>query len=559
MNSQLALLDFFIIGGQLCGGLALFLLGMTRLSEALRIVAGNRLKNILSSWTTNRFAGMFTGAFITALIQSSTITTVLVVGFISAGLMSSVQSVGVIIGANIGSTVTAQLIAFKLTAIALPVFGIGYVVALMSKNEKVSYWAWVAAGLGLLFLGMEVMSDATRPLRDFEPFLSLMSSLRFPLWGILAGAVFTAIVQSSAATTGIVLALAQSGVLSLHGGIALILGANIGTCITAFLAAVGKGVEAKRAAVIHLLFNIAGVIAWMGFIGQLSSLVTFVSPEITSTTPANEAGAILARQIANAHTIFNVINALVCIGFVPQFVALSWRIVPDTQKKRPEKDLSSQLNEIIASQPAIALSVTVRTIGEMLGILHGMMRQASAIILAASPKQIEQLARSDKGLDRYEIELMRFFRFMASNPLLEGQQKKLTTAISITNSIENIGDILTAHLVRLCKKQNNMAESMSEQTQQRFLALQQRLLQIIADLQLACQNADRAPLESILHSHKSIKNQFTALKQHLVLRLGQTQQQHITLLRIESDVLDHFARMYYLLRKTAKRIDTLLG
>ena len=291
-------IDAFVVVSGLLGGLALFLMGMDRLTKALRVLAGDRMRGILARLTANRFASAATGAGLTAVIQSSSVTTVLVVGFITAGLLTLQQSVGVIMGANIGTTVTAQIIAFKVTKYALALVAVGFGIRFFSTNDERRAQGGLLLGLGMVFFGMAVMGDAMGPLSDYEPFQDWMAGMSNPLAGVLAGAIFTAIVQSSSATTGVVLALAFEGLVGLEGGIALILGANIGTSVTAQLAAIGKPRDALRAAWVHTLFNTIGVLLWIALIPFLADLVEGI-------------GGGLARQIANAHTIFNVINTVV--------------------------------------------------------------------------------------------------------------------------------------------------------------------------------------------------------------------------------------------------------
>ena len=275
-------LEVFQLVMGLLGGLALFLFGMEQMAEALKAVAGERMRDILSRLTANRLMGALTGAFVTAVIQSSSVTTVLVVGFITAGLMSVSQSVGIIMGANIGTTITAQIIAFKVTKFALLMIAVGFAMTLLAKRERRRQQGAGLMGLGLVFFGMAVMGEAMAPLRSYQPFLDAMVRLEHPALGILVGALFTALVQSSSATTGIVIVMAGQGLISLETGIALAFGANVGTCVTALLASIGKPREAVRAAAVHVLFNVAGVLVWVGFIDQLAQLVTWISPTAPS-------------------------------------------------------------------------------------------------------------------------------------------------------------------------------------------------------------------------------------------------------------------------------------
>jgi len=288
-----ASIDVFRLLMGLFGGLALFLFGIDQMSHGLKAVAGDGMAKLLGSVTKNRFIGAITGAFVTAILNSSSVTTVLVVGFITAGIMTLTQSIGVIMGANIGSTMTAQIVAFNVTQYAMLPIAIGFGMIFFGKTESMKHGGAMLFGLGLLFGGMGVMSDAMYPLRSYPPFLELMGQLENPLLGILVGAVFTGLVQSSAATTGIAIVMASEGLMSLPAGIALALGANIGTCATAVLASIGKPVAAKQAAAAHIVFNILGVLIWLPFIDLLAQLSASISPTYTELDGA----ARMAREV----------------------------------------------------------------------------------------------------------------------------------------------------------------------------------------------------------------------------------------------------------------------
>ncbi|MCB1852384.1 MAG: Na/Pi cotransporter family protein, partial [Gammaproteobacteria bacterium] len=251
-------IDWFTMTMTLLGGLAIFLYGMELMTDSLKAVAGDRMKMILEKMTGNRIAGAITGAGVTAVIQSSSVTTVIVVGFVTAGLMNLAQAIGVIMGANIGTTITAQIVAFKVTKYALLMVAVGFAMMMISKRESIKHYGTMLMGLGLVFFGMDVMSGAMKPLRTYQPFLDLMTTMESPLVGILIAAAFTGLIQSSSATTGIVIVMATEGLVSLPAGIALAFGANIGTCVTAILASIGKPRIAVQAAMAHLLFNVFG-------------------------------------------------------------------------------------------------------------------------------------------------------------------------------------------------------------------------------------------------------------------------------------------------------------
>lgn len=311
--------DFFA----LLGGLALFLYGMQQMSNGLNAAAGEKMKQILERLTTNRFIGVLVGAGVTAIIQSSSATTVMVVGFVNAGMMNLRQAVWVIMGANIGTTITGQLIAMDVGAFAPLLAFAGVVCIVFVPHGKCMHVGEIIAGLGILFLGMEMMGEAMMPLRDSEQFVSLMTKFEHPLFGILAGAVFTAVIQSSSASVGILQALAQGGAIQFSGAVYVLFGQNIGTCITALLASIGTSRNAKRTTLIHLSFNMIGTIVFT--ILCMATPLTLWMEQLTPGKPAS--------QIANMHTLFNVVTTLLLLPAGNLLARMAERILPDEQAK----------------------------------------------------------------------------------------------------------------------------------------------------------------------------------------------------------------------------------
>ena len=310
----------------LLGGLALFLFGMQMMSNGLEAAAGNRMQKILERLTSNRFLGVLVGAGITALIQSSSATTVMVVGFVNSGMMTLKQAVWIIMGANIGTTITGQLIALDIGAIAPLLAFLGVATAMFIKNKQVQHYGHIVAGLGILFIGMEFMSSAMVPLRESPVFVNMVTKFSNPLVGILTGAVFTAIIQSSSASVGILQALALSGVIGLPSAVYVLFGQNIGTCITAILASIGTNRNAKRTTIIHLMFNIIATIIF-----TLVCMPTPLTTLVVSFTPDNA-----AAQIANMHTLFNITTTLLLIPFGTQLADLAVRILPEHPSEKEE-------------------------------------------------------------------------------------------------------------------------------------------------------------------------------------------------------------------------------
>ena len=306
----------------LLGGLALFLYGMQMMSDGLESAAGNKMKTILEKLTANRFVGVFVGALITAIIQSSSATTVMVVGFVNSGMMTLRQAVWIIMGANIGTTITGQLIALDVGELAPLIAFLGVAAMVFIKNEKVKYIGEIFAGLGILFIGMDMMGNAMKPLAESEKFVGLLTTFENPILGILAGAVFTAIIQSSSASVGILQALAGSGVIGLSSAAYVLFGQNIGTCITAFLASVGTSRNAKRTTVIHIMFNVFGTIVF-----TVLCLATPLTAMVEGWTPGDA-----PKQIANLHTLFNIVTTLLLLPVGTVLTKIATMILKDKEE-----------------------------------------------------------------------------------------------------------------------------------------------------------------------------------------------------------------------------------
>jgi len=347
---------FMIFG--LLGGLGLFLFGMEMMSASMQRSAGGKMRSILSALTRNRFIGVGVGAFVTMVIQSSSATTVMLVSFVEAQLMTFARSLGVILGADIGTTITAQLIAFKLTDYALLMIALGFFMKMLGRRDNLRNIGEVLLGFGLLFYGMHVMSKAMYPLRSYTPFLNMLTELEHPILGILVGTAFTALIQSSSAFTGIVIVLAQQGFLTLEAGIPLIFGANIGTCVTAALASLNAGRDAKRVALAHTMFKVLGVVAAIAFIPLLARLVQDVSPGgVIDVADQTALAHFIPRQIANAHTIFNVTLTLLFLPFTGLFAKLIMRMMPDRVEVETARYDTRFLEPSLLSTPALALNL----------------------------------------------------------------------------------------------------------------------------------------------------------------------------------------------------------
>lgn len=408
------------------GGLGLFIFGMKLMAEGLQKAAGDRLRRILEILTTNRVMAVITGIIVTILVQSSSTTTVMVVGFVNAGLMTLVQAVGTILGANIGTTVTAQIIAFKITELALPMIAVGVLMSFFVKKRVYRHVGQAILGFGLLFLGMTVMGGQLKTLKDVPGFNTMLVTFgEYRLLGILAGALFTALLQSSSASTATIIVLALDGLIPLDSAMALILGTNIGTCITALLASIGANLSARRAAVAHILFNVIGVTLFAFFLTPYTQLVAQTSDE-------------LARQVAWGHTIFNVVNTLVFLPFIPLFVKLIVRLVPGEEKIL--HTAPQYLDRRMLSTPSVALGGVEREIGRMADIALEMVDDALNILIKNDPDLIREVERKEAVVDELESEIAIYLAELAQQSLTEDQSRHLTTYLHAINDIERMGD-----------------------------------------------------------------------------------------------------------------------
>lgn len=540
------------IGMGLIGGLALFLFGLDQVSDALKLIAGDGLKKVLAKLTTNRFTGAVAGAFVTAVVQSSSVTTVLLVGFISAGLMSLTQSLGVIMGANIGSTLTAQLIAFKVTQYSLLLVAIGFFALFSFKNEKVRHYGHMMMGMGLIFFGMQLMSDGTSPLRSYKPFMEMMQQMENPFWAILLAAGFTALVQSSAATTGLVITLAAQGMISLDAGIALVFGANIGTCITAALASIGKPREAVRAAVAHVLFNIAGVAIWYAFIPQLAMFVTWLSPVDPDLTGTARLAAETPRQIANAHTVFNVANTLLFIWFVTPLAWLVQRIVPDRVAADDEMTRPNYLDPILLQTPAFALDIVRMELGRLGAAALHMMRGALDTVIHGTNEEINALEDLDNNVDALHGAVITYLGRLSQENLSDRQSVQLHDYLAAANYIESIGDMIETNLVDAGRIRLQKNLQISQHTQDVLGALSKEVTRATERAIRAIVSGDKDIALEVAEGKKEINRLATIAQEHLSRRLSADAPNRLAMFRLESEIMEYLRRMYYFAKRIAK-------
>lgn len=451
----------------LLGGLALFLYGMQMMSAGLEDAAGNRMKQILERLTANRFLGVAVGAGITAVIQSSSATTVMVVGFVNSGMMTLKQAVWIIMGANIGTTITGQLIALDVGALA-PLFAfVGVVFIVFVKKVIFHHYGQIIAGLGILFIGMEMMSSAMMPLRDSAAFVDLVSNFSNPFIGILAGAVFTALIQSSSASVGILQALAVSGVIGLPTAVYVLFGQNIGTCITAVLASIGTSRNAKRTTVIHLMFNIIGT-ALFTAVCMATPLTAFM----VSLTPDNP-----AAQIANMHTLFNIVTTLLLLPFGTYLAELATKILPDHGAEDTDMMHLAYIHPMESSKDhqigssAIVIGSVRRELGRMASMAADNVSRSFQAVIDGTPDSLPQVEETEEYIDFLNKEISKYISHSIAFEANEKDSALISAFFKISGNLERIGD----HAVNICEYTKRMQEkriSFSEQAKNEISQMQ---------------------------------------------------------------------------------------
>lgn len=530
---------FFLIMG-LTGGLAIFLLGMDRTVSGLKGLAGNRLRWILSRLAGNRWYGAATGAGITAIIQSSSVTTVVVVGLVSASAMTLVMSVGVIFGANVGTTITAQIIAFRVTKYALAVVAIGFGVDFFSRSERMERIGRTIMGLGLVFFGMSLMGLAMEPLQENQGFLDAMASISNVWVGIALGAVFTALVQSSSATTAIVIAMAATDLISLNLAIALILGANIGTSVTAQLAAIGKPVEAKRVAMVHTMFNVVGVLIWIPFIQILASLAIRLSP-------ADD----IPRQIAWAHTVFNVANLFIFIWFTSLFARAATALVKERPSDGPVIHTRYLSDDLLAT-PSIALDRARMEIARMGTRVRDMVGAGVPAAVSGSAEDLNAVEAADDEVDELHAQVVAYLGRISEAGITREQTNELLGLLEAAGDIEGIGDAVETNLVADGRRRLEANIEISPSTE---AIIDELASEVIAAVDIAVGAVGRGSAEAArqaINMKPEIKAMMTDARVHQLERLTVDEPHRVSAYRIEADIIEDLKRIYYYAKRAAR-------
>ena len=555
--------NFLIMG--LLGGLSLFLYGMAKMSEGMKKTAGDRMRSILAALTSNRVIGMTVGAFVTMIIQSSSATTVMLVSFVQAELMTYASAISIILGANIGTTITAQLVAFKLTDYALLMITIGFVMTMFSENDTIKHIGEAILGFGILFFGMKLMSDSMKPLRSFQPFIDIMRDLENPLTGILIGAIFTALIQSSSAFTGIVIVLAQQGLLTLEGGIPLIFGANIGTCITAGLASIGTIRDAKRVAIAHVFFNIGGVLLFILFIPQLAEIVRWISP-VSELTGTQKLAMESPRQIANAHTIFNITVGLVFLPFTTILAHYVYKVLPDKKIEEGIIPVTWHLDDRAISTPALALDLARSEILRMAKILGRMLEKIIEPFINNNNLQdeiypqfslVEGVEMREEKLDYLDRKITKYLRKIGQQELSENQIQEVYGLMSVVNDIESIGDTIEKNMIPLLARKDSLHMDFSPEGKEELTIYHNKVCKQINRLKKAFSKLDPGKAEKIINKEGKYSALETKYRIRHLKRLHQERKETIETHEIHMELMDLLKQINVYSGEIAKTIHSL--
>ncbi|HHW09137.1 MAG TPA: Na/Pi cotransporter family protein [Firmicutes bacterium] len=522
----------------ICGGLAIFLYGMQLCSDGLQKSAAGGLKNILTRLTTNRFMGLLTGIIITILLQSSTATSVMLVGLASASILNLTQTLGVIMGADIGTTVTVQLIAFNIYEYALILVGLGFFRMLTAKKQKTRFLSQAVLGIGLTFFGMKIMTDAIYPLRDSALFReTIVSFAGNPLLALLVATLFTVVINSSAATIGLALSLSTQGLLPLSAAIPVVLGANIGTCSTAILSSLGAPREAKRVAIARLLFKAAGVLVVLPLIKPFEQLVVMTAADVP-------------RQIANAHTLFNVGNALLFLPITNLFAAFVNRLVPED---KGSASLSSPryIDRYVINTSSVALQLAEKEVLRVGDIAIGMVASINQLVNSGDEELIADTLAKETAIDNLYVEISNYLSDVSQNPLTAAESRQTIALLHVISELEHVGDCVMK-IAMMAQKKVIGGLAFSDPGRQELVIYQSEVQGLLASAIKSFAGPDKVLARQVLQDYSQLAAQERDLKESHITRLRSgfsesrsTSSIHLEIINCLRRIADHAAGIAY--------------
>ncbi len=486
------------------GGLGLFIYGIHMMGTGLQKASANKMRKILGALTKNALTGVLVGAGVTSIIQSSSATTVMLVGFVNAGLMTLKQSLGVILGANIGTTITAQLIAFKLTDYALPIIGIGMFTVLFARKKSHKSMGEFMLGFGILFLGLSLLTQSVQPLGALPQIKEIFVTFStHPFLAILAGTIFTAVVQSSSVTTGIILALAMVNLVNLQGAVYLIFGCNIGTCVTALIASIGTTISARRTALAHVIFNCLGVLIFLPLAPVLARLVQYTSTNIM-------------RQCANVHTLFNVGITVLFLPFIGGMAKFLTRLVPG---KEVEIEFGPKyLERHLLNTPSLALRVATEEIVRTLKLTHFMVNQSMEAFFKGESHFLSKVERGEDAVDNLQEAITDYLVELMQGGLSEEESLKIPALLHIINDVERIGDH-AENLAELAERKIESKLSFSQEAVEELHGILKELEKMFEASLQALEENDLRKAEMVLEQEETINRLRDQLKNNHIKRL----------------------------------------
>ena len=503
------------------GGTALLLYGVRLVGEGLQRAAGTRLRQILQGLSGNRLKALAVGAGVTAVLQSSSATSVMLVGFASAGLLSLRQTIGVILGADVGTTVTVQLLAFNLLAISPAIVFVGWLLSALGRGT-VSYVGRAILGFGFLFLGIKLISDGTAPLKDSSLFRDVLSALvGQPILLLVIAAVFTALVHSSAATIGLAISLATNGLMPLEGAIPVIYGANIGTAGTALVASAGANVEARRVAVAHATFKVAGVLLFLLFTPQFADLIRAM-------------GGDAPRQIANAHTLFNVALAVLFLPGAGPAADLITRMIPETRRT---EEGAIYLNPQVLDTPAVALGQALRETLRMGDVVVRSLRDTMTVFERDDEPLMKEIIKRDDQIDRLEEDIKQYLTKLREQSLTEEQAERETALLFVVVDLEATGDVIDKQLMELAEKKIRGSHRFSKQGEHEVRDLHTKVVENLELALGALASGDPSVAEKVLRHKSKISALERRYRQSHMERLREGLKESIDTSSIHLDVL----------------------
>lgn len=513
----------------LLGGLALFLYGMELASEGLQRSAAEKLKGIIQRLTTNPLMGVVVGIVVTILLQSSSATTVLLVGLTSAGLMTLKQSLGVTLGAGVGTTVTPLMMTFKIEQYALLAVAIGFIIMFVAKQQRTRFAGQIVLGVGLLFYGMKVMSDSVVPLRESEFFVNYLISLGDrPLLALLISTAFTAIIQSSAATVALAISLASQGILPIEAALPIVFGANIGTCATALLSAIGATPEAKRVAISHVVYKAIASFLFLPLLEPFGALVQMTSDEI-------------GRQIAYAHVLFNIAMVVVFVPFTSPMAWLMEKIVPerkdDTLTAKPK-----YLDRMALNTPSVALDLAEQEVLRLQGIVMDMVDAVGEMITARDEKLIEETLATEEIVDTLYKEVSQYLSDLSQTTLSEGDSRRIVALLHVVNDLEHIGD----SIVKIAKNARKKLEGglrFSDLGREEMLSYHTEVRNVIDAAFQSFRKRDVALAQTVLSREADLTQDERELRESHIARLRSGLSETRNTTSIHLDVLNGLKQM----------------